>query len=124
MPSLFAKPCTLTGDLLSAAADAAASELEDKEDGAPLLDEVVREEATLLQLRAITCRQDGMEEQPVLVRGDAHLLRDHGLHFLDSGRRLHLKGVGLAGDGLDKDLHFETGGGVEMWLSMRGFLSH
>ena len=62
------------------------------------------------------------EEQPMLGLGDPRLLIDHGLHLLDSDRRLHLEGVGLAGEGLDEDLHFETGGGVEMWLSMRGFL--
>ena len=124
MPGLFAKPCILTGDLLSAAADAAAAELEDEVDDAPLLDEVVREEATLLQLGAITCRQDGVEEQPILVLGDPCLLIDHGLHLLDSDRRLHLEGVGLARDGLDEDLYFEAGGGVEMWWSMTGFLSH
>ena len=124
MPGLFAKPCTLRGYLLSAAADAAAAELEDEVDDASLLDEVVREEATLLQLGAITCRQDGVEEQPILVLGDPCLLIDHGLYILDSDRRLHLEGVGLAGDGLDEDLHFEAGGRVEMWWLMKGFLSH
>ena len=100
-------------------------------EGALLLDVVVREGATVLELLA-------GEDQPLLVRGDPLLVLkvkvssrtggqpisgrngphegrfthgiylDLGLHILDGVRGLNLKSDGLAGEGLDEDLHPAT----------------
>ena len=70
-------------------------------EGALLLDVVVREGAAVLQLLA-------GKDQPLLVRGDSLLVLDLGLHVLNGVGRLNLKGDGLSGEGLDKDLHTST----------------
>ena len=63
-----------------------------------LLDVVVRQGAAVLELLA-------GEDQALLVRRDALLVLDLGLHVLDRVRRLDLEGDGLAREGLDEDLH-------------------
>merc|ERR1711923_561651 len=67
-------------------------------EGALLLDVVVGEGSSVLQLLA-------SEDQPLLIRGDSLLILDLGLDVLDGVRGLDLEGDGLAGEGLDEDLH-------------------
>ena len=66
-----------------------------------LLDVVVRQRAAVLQLLA-------RKDQALLVRRNALLVLDLGLHVLDGVRRLHIQSDGLAGQGLDEDLHTTT----------------
>merc|ERR1719412_1070185 len=74
-------------------------ETEDKVEGGLLLDVVVGEGPSVLELLA-------SEDQPLLVRGDALLVLDFGLDILDGVRGLNLEGDCLARKGLDEDLHF------------------
>ena len=67
-------------------------------EGALLLDVIVREGPSILELLA-------SEDQPLLVWGDSLLVLDLGLDVLDGVRGLNLKGDGLPGQGLDEDLH-------------------
>jgi hypothetical protein len=76
----------------------ATTEAEHKVQGGLLLDVVVSQGAALLQLLA-------GEDQALLIRGDALLVLDLGLHVLNRVRGLDLEGDGLAGKGLDEDLH-------------------
>jgi hypothetical protein len=69
-------------------------------EGALLLDVVVGKGAAVLKLLA-------GKDEPLLVRGDALLVLDLGLDVVNGVRRLHLKGDGLAGEGLHKDLHLQ-----------------
>merc|ERR1719167_1377009 len=71
---------------------------EDEVEGGLLLDVVVGQSPSILQLLA-------GEDKPLLVRRDSLLVLDLCLHILDSVRRLHLKGDGLAREGLHEDLH-------------------
>merc|ERR1719393_862279 len=71
---------------------------EDKVKSRLLLDVVVGQSLTILQLLA-------SEDQPLLVRGDSLLVLDLGLDILDRVRGLHLKGDGLAREGLHENLH-------------------
>merc|ERR1719393_114823 len=71
---------------------------EDKVKSRLLLDVVVGQSPTILQLLA-------SEDQPLLVRRDSLLVLDLGLDILDRVRGLHLKGDGLAREGLHEDLH-------------------
>ena len=70
-------------------------------EGGLLLNVVVGEGAAILELLS-------GENQTLLVRGDALLILNLGLHVLNGVRRLHLKGDGLASEGLDEDLHATT----------------
>ena len=63
-----------------------------------LLDVVVRQRATVLQLLS-------GEDQALLVWGNALLVLDLRLDIVDGVGRLDLKSDGLAGEGLDEDLH-------------------
>ena len=63
-----------------------------------LLNVVIRESAAVLKLLA-------GENQALLVGGDALLVLNLGLDVVDSVGRLNLEGDGLAGQGLDEDLH-------------------
>ncbi len=63
-----------------------------------LLDVVVREGATILELLA-------GENQSLLVRRNALLVLDLALDVVDGIRRLDLKGDGLASQSLHEDLH-------------------
>ncbi|KFU97978.1 hypothetical protein N339_02911, partial [Pterocles gutturalis] len=71
---------------------------QDKVQGGFFLDVVVRQGATIFQLLA-------SEVQPLLIRGNAFLVLDLGLHILNGVTGLHLEGDGLASQGLHKDLH-------------------
>ena len=67
-------------------------------EGRFLLDVVVRESSSILQLLS-------SKDQPLLVWGDALLVLNLGLDILNGVRRLHLQSDGLASQGLHKDLH-------------------
>merc|ERR1712223_2342425 len=67
-------------------------------ESALLLDVVVGEGSSVLQLLT-------SEDQPLLIRGDSLLILDLSLDVLDGVRGLDLEGDGLAGEGLDEDLH-------------------
>merc|ERR1719160_2176220 len=71
---------------------------EDKVKSGLLLDVVVGQSPAILQLLA-------SKDQPLLVRRNSLLVLDLGLDILDSVRGLHLKGDGLAREGLHEDLH-------------------
>ena len=77
----------------------ATTESKDKMEGGLLLDVVIRKGATVLELLA-------SEDESLLIGRDALLVLDLGLHVVDSVGRLDLKGDGLAGKGLNKDLHY------------------
>merc|ERR1712047_89420 len=66
-----------------------------------LLDVVVRESTAILKLFA-------SKDQPLLVWGNAFLVLDLSLDIFNGVRWLHLKGDGLASQGLDKNLHTST----------------
>jgi hypothetical protein len=74
------------------------TEAEDKMKGGLLLNVVIRESAAVLKLLA-------GENQALLVGGDTLLVLNLGLDVVDSVGRLNLEGDGLAGQGLDEDLH-------------------
>merc|ERR1711884_886233 len=74
------------------------SQSQHKMEGRLLLDVVVRESSSILQLLS-------SKDQPLLVRGNALLVLNLGLDILNGVRGLHLQGDGLASQGLDKDLH-------------------
>ena len=67
-------------------------------EGRLLLDVVVRKGAAVLELLA-------SEDESLLIGRDTFLILDLGLHVIDSVGGLDLKGDGLAGEGLDEDLH-------------------
>merc|ERR1712223_1823201 len=66
-----------------------------------LLDVVVGEGAAILKLFT-------SKDQPLLVWGNAFLVLDFGLDILNGVRWFNLKGDGLAGQGLNKNLHTST----------------
>uniref|UniRef100_A0A453CNJ9 Uncharacterized protein n=1 Tax=Aegilops tauschii subsp. strangulata TaxID=200361 RepID=A0A453CNJ9_AEGTS len=76
----------------------ATTQTQDKVEGGLLLDVVVSEGATILQLLA-------SKDEALLVRRNALLVLDLGLDVVDGVRALNLKSNGLAGEGLHKDLH-------------------
>ena len=65
-----------------------------------LLNVVVTQSAAILKLLT-------GEDKSLLVWGDALLVLNFGLHVLDGVGGLDIKGDGLAGEGLDENLHFE-----------------
>ena len=71
-------------------------------EGGLLLDVVVGQSPSVLQL--LPCK-----DQPLLVRRNALLVLDLGLHILDGVGRLDLKSDGLARQGLHEDLHLRAG---------------
>jgi len=77
------------------------SEPKHKMKGALLLDVVIAKSATILKLLP-------SEDQPLLVWRDSLLVLDLGLDILDGVGGLHLQGDGLAGQGLNEDLHTST----------------
>merc|ERR1712151_53625 len=79
------------------------AQAQDQVKGGLLLDVVVREGTAVLELLA-------SEDQALLVRRNALLVLDLALDIVDGVRGLHLKGDGLAREGLDEDLHLR-------WLS-------
>jgi len=70
-------------------------------EGRLLLDVVVREGAAVLKLLS-------GEDQTLLVWRNALLVLNLGLDVVDGVGRLNLEGDGLAGEGLDEDLHTTT----------------
>uniref|UniRef100_A0A453SVC4 Uncharacterized protein n=1 Tax=Aegilops tauschii subsp. strangulata TaxID=200361 RepID=A0A453SVC4_AEGTS len=76
----------------------ATTEPEHQVEGGLLLDVVVSEGAAILKLLA-------SKDETLLVRRDALLVLDLSLDVVDGVRGLDLKGDGLAGEGLHKDLH-------------------
>ena len=77
---------------------AATTQAKDQVQGRLLLDVVVGERAAVLELLA-------GEDQALLVRGNSFLVLDLGFDIVDGVGRLHLKGDGLAREGLHEDLH-------------------
>ncbi|KAI7793017.1 putative ubiquitin C variant 4, partial [Triplophysa rosa] len=71
---------------------------QDKMEGGLLLDVVVGQGASILQLLT-------SKDQPLLVRWDALLILDLGLDILNGVTGLNFKGDGLASQGLHEDLH-------------------
>lgn len=71
---------------------------EDQVEGGFLLDGVISEDATILQLVA-------GKGQTLLVWEDALLILDLGLHIVNGVERLHLKDDRLPRQGIHKDLH-------------------
>ena len=76
----------------------ATAESEDQVKSGLLLNVVVGEGSAVFQLLA-------GEDQSLLVRGDALLVLNLGLHVLDGVALLHIESNGLARKGLDEDLH-------------------
>jgi len=79
----------------------ASSESENQMKGGLLLDVVVGESSSVFQLLA-------GEDQSLLIRWNAFLILNLGLHVLNGVRWLNLKGDGFPGQGLDEDLHGAT----------------
>ena len=73
-------------------------------EGGLLLNVVVRESATVLELIS-------SENQALLIGRDALLVLDLSLDIIDSVRRLDLESDSFARKGLDENLH-----SVESWL--------
>ena len=71
---------------------------EDQVESRLLLDVVIGEGTTILQLLP-------SENKTLLVRGNSFLILDLLLHGLDGIRRLNLESDGLSGEGFHKDLH-------------------
>ena len=71
---------------------------EHKVEGRPLLNVVVREGVTILQLLS-------SKDEALLIRGDALLILNLGLDIVNSVGRLDIKSDGFAGKGLHKNLH-------------------
>ena len=76
----------------------ATTEAEHQVEGWLLLNIIVRESATILELLA-------GENEALLVGRDALLVLNLGLHVIDSVWRLDFESDGLARKGLDEDLH-------------------
>merc|ERR1711963_1365486 len=74
------------------------SQSENKMESTFLLDIVIRQGSSILQLLS-------SEDQSLLVWGNSLLVLDLGLDILDGVRGFNLKGDGLASEGLDEDLH-------------------
>merc|ERR1711912_45495 len=79
----------------------ASSQSQDQVQGRFLLNVVVRQRSTVLELLA-------SEDQPLLVRGDAFLVLNLSLHIVDGVRRLNFQGDGFSGQSFYKDLHTST----------------
>ena len=77
------------------------TEAENEMESGFLLNVIVGECAAVFELLA-------SKDQALLVRGDAFLVLDLRLNIVDGIRRFDLQCDGLAGEGLDKDLHTAT----------------
>jgi len=69
--------------------------------GGLLLDVIVRKGAAILELFT-------GKDQSLLIWGNALLILNLGLDIFDGVRSLHFQSNGLAGQGLDKNLHTST----------------
>ena len=74
------------------------SKSENQMEGALLLDVVVGQSSSVLELLA-------SEDESLLIGWDSFLVLDLLLHIVDGVRALNLEGDGLPSEGLDKDLH-------------------
>ena len=74
------------------------SESQDQMESRLLLDVVVREGSAVLELLS-------SEDKSLLIWWDSLLVLDLGLNVLDGVSWLNIKGDGLTGEGLNKDLH-------------------
>merc|ERR1740129_1090795 len=79
----------------------ASTKTKDKVMGRFLLDVVVGKSTAILQLFA-------GKDQSLLIWGNSLLVLNLGLDIFDGVRGLHFQGNGLAGQGLDEDLHTST----------------
>jgi hypothetical protein len=70
-------------------------------EGGLLLDVVVSKGAAVLKLLA-------SEDEPLLIWRNAFLVLDLSLDIVNGVRGLNLEGDGLAGEGLNNDLHLQT----------------
>lgn len=86
----------------------ATSQTQYQVESALLLDVVVRQGAAIFQLLS-------SENQSLLVWRDALLVLNLGLDIVDSVRRLHLQGDGLASESLNEDLH-DGGCVIDVWM--------
>merc|ERR1719184_196775 len=77
------------------------SEPQDKMESGLLLDVVVGQSPSVLELFT-------GEDQPLLIWRDAFLILNLGLNVLDGVRRLHFKGDGFTSQCLHEDLHSST----------------
>ena len=77
------------------------AQAQDEVKGGLFLDVVVGEGASVLELLP-------SEDETLLIGGDALLVLDLGLDVVDRVRGLDVEGDGLAGKGLDEDLHATT----------------
>jgi len=76
----------------------ATTQTEDKMEGGLLLDVVVGQSTTILQLLA-------SKDETLLIGRDTFLILNLGLDIFNGVGWFHLQGDGLASEGLDKDLH-------------------
>merc|ERR1712098_222182 len=74
------------------------SKTKNEMEGGLLLDVIIGQSSSIFEL--FSC-----EDQPLLIRRDAFLVLDLGLHVLDGIRWLHLEGDGFTGQSLHEDLH-------------------
>ncbi len=79
----------------------AAAETQHEVQSRLLLDVVVRERATVLELLP-------GEDETLLIRGNAFLVLDFSLDVLDGVGRLDLERDGLPGESLHEDLHLQV----------------
>merc|ERR1719195_226527 len=77
------------------------TQAENKVEGGLLLDVVVRQGSAIFELFS-------GEDESLLVRRNALLVLDLGLHVGNSVRRLHIQGDGFTRQGLHEDLHATT----------------
>ncbi len=89
---------SLSGEGLDEDLHHTASESKDEVECGLLLDVVVGEGAAVLELLT-------REDQSLLIRGDALLVLDLGLHGLNGVGGLNFQGDGLASQGLNENLH-------------------
>ena len=89
------------GEHRSKNSSGATTETEDQVKGGLLLDVVVAQSASILQLLA-------SEDESLLIGWDSLLILDLGLHVVNGVRRLHLQRNRLSGESLDEDLHATT----------------
>ena len=86
----------------SVGASEAATESEDEMEGGFLLDVVVGESSSILELLS-------SEDESLLIGRDTFLVLDLGLHIVDGVGWLDLKSDGLTSESFDENLHFGCG---------------
>jgi hypothetical protein len=89
------------------------AEAKDKMKSGFLLDVVVGEGATVFELLS-------SEDETLLVRWNAFLILNLGLDVVNGIRRFNLEGDGLAGEGLNEDLHVDLCEVCVKYVVMKG----